>query len=228
MALGNMRNLVGTLAEQISRTLLPGMHLPAPLRALFGWIEESGLYIDRPTGERIGFLYPENELRESWTETERRGGTNIEFFAEGNINLKYWFGHERPEALNRLCVFAKTGAEGSMAAFWLAPNGDQKIVHLGSGSGSVMVCTLANDAVDFVRLLASGYDEICWGREFSSPPPSTGSFVVHPNKKFQQWVLARFPGGIPLTGLDIVKNPDDMGNMGSADPFNQWVNQNVA
>ena len=219
---------MGVLEDQITRTLLPGMYLPQPLKALFGWIEANGLYIDRPTGERIGFLFPEGELRDSWTETERYGGTNIEFFAEGNVNLKYWFGHERHEVINRLCVFAKTGAEGSMAALWLCPNGEQKIVHLGSGSGSVMVCVLADDPVDFVRLLAIGYDEICWGSEFSSPPPSTGSFIVHANKKFQQWVLTTFPGGIPSTGLDVVKNPDDMGDNDSTDPFNRWVAQNVA
>ncbi|PAU51959.1 SMI1/KNR4 family protein [Pseudomonas sp. PIC25] len=218
---------MGTLEQQICRTLLPGMHLPQPLRTLFSWIEENHLYIDRPSGERIGFLFPEDELRASWTDTERQGGTNISFFAEGNVNLKYWFGHERPEVLNRLCVFAKTGDEGSMAAFWLAPNGEQKIVHLGSGSGSVMVCTLADDPVDFLRLLAIGYDEICWGSEFSAPPRSDGEFTVHPNAHYQQWVQATFPGEIPRTGLEIVKHPDDMHDANSQDAFNQWVAQNA-
>ncbi|MGH8054805.1 MAG: hypothetical protein ACREP4_12890 [Stenotrophomonas sp.] len=216
------------LEEQVNGKLLPGMHLPHPLQALFNWIEGNGLYIDRPTGERIGFLFPEAELRDSWTETERKGGTNIEFFAEGNANLKYWFGHERPEVLDRLCVFAKTGAEGSMAALWLAPNGDQKFVHLGSGSGSVMTCILADDPVDFVRLLAIGYDEICWGSDFAAPPPLDGSFVVHPNIEYRQWVQATFPGVIPQIGLEIVKHPDDMGDAGSKDQFNRWVAQNVA
>ena len=219
---------MGELEKQIHRTLQPGMHLPQPLQALFDWIEDNGLYIDRPTGERIGFLFPEDELRDSWTDTERMGGTNIVFFAEGNVNLKYWFGHERPEVLTRLCVFAKTGAEGSMAAFWLAPNGDQKIVHLGSGSGSIMVCTLADDPVDFLRLLAIGYDEICWGSDFASPPPTDGSFVVHPNASYRQWVQTTFPGDIPLTGLEIVKHPEDVGATDPQDQFNQWVAQNVA
>src|SRR5215471_18447873 len=160
------------LYYEIARTLLHGMSIPKPLELLFSWIESNGLFIDAKDGQRIGFLFPENELKAKWTEKERPGGTNIGFFAEGNINLKYWFGHEKPEVLNRLCVFAKTGADGSMAAFWLDDDGKQRIVHLGSGSGSTLVCVLADDPIDFLRLLAIGYDEICWKEDFFKPPNS--------------------------------------------------------
>lgn len=231
----NLRNIgnhrVGKLEEQIGRTLMPGMHVPEPLKARFAWIEANDLYIDRPTGERIGFLYPEAELREGWTATERPGGTSIEFFAEGNVNLDYWFGHERPEVLDRLCVFAKTGGEGSMAALWLDPNDEQKIVHLGSGSGSTMVCVLAQDPIDFLRLLAIGYDEICWGDEFAWPPNSHAagdSLVVHPNVSYQEWLKTTFAVTIPQTGAEVVKHPDGMDHPDSQDPFNRWVAQNVA
>ena len=54
-----------------------------------------------------------------------------------------------------------------MAAFWLDDAGKQRIVHLGSGSGSTLVCILAEEAIDFLRLLAIGYDEICWSEVFS-------------------------------------------------------------
>src|SRR5690349_10104531 len=135
-----MEHPLSTLGEQIKQTLLPGMHLPTELEALFEWIESNGLYEDRATGERVGFLFPQQELRDGWTETERPGGTTIQFFAEGNMYLKSWFGHERAEVLNRVCVFARTGGDGSMAALWLDPSGAQKIVHLGSGSGSTLVC----------------------------------------------------------------------------------------
>lgn len=219
---------VETLEAQITRTLLPGMHLPPALQALFGWIEDNGLYIDRAEGRRIGFLFPEDALRESWTDDERQGGTQITFFAEGNANLQYWFGHARPEVIDRLCVFAKTGGEGSMAAFWLAPDGTQKIVHLGSGSGSVTVCVLADDALDFLRLLAIGYDEVCWGSELSSPPPREGEFIVHPNLPYQQWVREQFGATIPERGTEIVRHPDDMHRKDSADPFNRWVSASSA
>jgi hypothetical protein len=218
------------LEEQINRTLTTGMHMPAPLGLLFAWIEENDFYVDRAGGERVGFLFPESELRSGWTDSERPGGTNIEFFAEGNRSLGNWFGHERPEILGRLCVFAKTGAEGSMAAFWLDPFGQQKIVHLGSGSGSIMVCVLASDPIDFLRLLAVGYDEICWGNEFSVSPNlgKDRSLFVHPNTRYQEWVRTTFSVEIPITGSQVVLHPDNLGDLSSTDPFNIWVSQNVA
>src|SRR5689334_1296269 len=96
------------LYDEIARTLLSGMSIPKPFELLFSWIEGNGLFIDAEDGRRIGFLFPQEELKAGWTETERPGGTIIEFIAEGNINLRYWFGHEKPDVLNRLCVFAKT------------------------------------------------------------------------------------------------------------------------
>ena len=204
------------------------MFIPKPLELLFAWIEDNHLFIDTDPG-RIGFLYPEEKLRASWTETERPGGTIIEFFAEGNVNMKYWFGHERPEVLNRLCVFAKTGAEGSMAAFWIDNEGKQRIVHLGSGSGSILVCVLADDPVDFLRLLAIGYDEICWDENFFNPPNanlSPGGFFVHPNFEFQEWVKKTFSVTIPQTASEIVRHPSHIGNKTSNDPFCQWVEKN--
>jgi hypothetical protein len=115
-----------------------------------------------------------------------------------------------------------------MAAFWLPPDGGQKIVHLGSGSGSTMVCTLADDPVDFLRLLAIGYNEICWGSEFGAPPNADESFIVHPNVKYQQWVRETFSCDIPSTGMEIVRNPDVMEDKNPRDPFCKWVKENVA
>lgn len=213
------------LYNQVLKTLLPGMAVPEPLQKLFDWIEREGLFIDTEGG-RIGFLFPEADLKASWTERERQGGTNIEFFAEGNINLEYWFGHKKPEVMNRLCVFAKTGAEGSMAAFWLDDDGQQRIVHLGSGSGSTLVCVLADDPVDFLRLIAIGYDEICWNEMFDRPPNDeerSDGFLVHPNIAFQAWVRETFSVTIPRTASEIVKHPSEMGDTESQDPFCQWV-----
>lgn len=145
--------------------------------------------------------------------------------------MPYWFGHERLEVMNRICVFAKTGTEGSMAAFWLDDEGEQKIVHLGSGSGSAMSCVLADDPIDFIRLLAIGYDEICWNSEFSAPPNinhSVSEMFVHPNSQFQNWVKNTFSVTIPKIAIEIVEHPAEMGDVESPDPFCRWVEQNVA
>src|SRR5262245_12752519 len=217
---------MSTLEKQIERTLLPGMSVPEPLALLFGWIEEKGYFIEREN-RRIGLLYPLEKLKTDWAEMKRPGGTYIEFFAEGNIHLKHWFGHERPEILNRLCVFAKTGADGSMTAFWIDDRGRQRIVHLGSGSGSTLVCVLADDPVDFLRLLAIGYDEICWSSEFTQPPNSEGGSFVHPNVEYQNWVTQTFSVSIPKTAAEIVKHPSEMGDAESPDDFCQWVEKNI-
>jgi hypothetical protein len=210
------------LAREIRATLCPGMILPAPLERLFGWIEANGLYDDTPR-RRIGYLFPQSEMKAGWTDSGRPGGTGISFAAEGNADLRYWFRTDDPEVMRRLCVFARTGADGSMAAFWLADDGSQKIVHLGSGSGSTMLCVLADDPVDFLRLIAIGYDEICWGEELTEPPGANREFVVQPNQLFADWVGKTFGVTIPERGSDIVADPVSMDAPASSDPFWQWV-----
>lgn len=101
-------------------------------------------------------------------------GTSIELRGcTADQTLSYarsWFDESIPDPAARLWPFAQTGGEGSTAALWRDGEGRVRIVHLGSGSGSMMTCVLADDAVDFLRLLAIGYREICWNAEFGAPP----------------------------------------------------------
>lgn len=211
------------LIEQLAKDLPSKMVIPEPLKKLYQWIEKNGLYIDsEELGKRIGFLYPTDKLKESWTDGERDGGTYIEFYAESQEIFKYWFGQENDEILSRLYVFAKSGAEGSTCALWLDDNNETKIVHMGSGSGSMLCCILANDAIDFLRLLAIGYDEICWNECFALSPNSDDEFIVHPNVEYQNWVKQTFDVEIPLTALEIVKHPSEIGDRDSLDAFCLW------
>lgn len=214
------------LGQQIEATLCEGMVLPAPLERLFRWIEARQCFLDTPNG-RLGFLFPEDAMKQGWTDHGRPGGTDIDFAAEGNVNLRYWFKTSDPEVMARLCVFAKTGRDGSMAAFWLADDGSQKIVHLGSGSGSVTLCVLADEAVDFLRLLAIGYDEICWGDAYPQPPNASGEFVVEPNAPYRDWVAETFEVSIPKIATDIVRHPASMDDEHSEDVFWQWVQKHI-
>jgi hypothetical protein len=214
-----------TLVTQLQKVLPAGMELPAEMVLLYDWIEANGLYVDRPDGYRIGFLYPEKELKESWDDDGRAGGTTIEIAPGDPENFKYWFGGEPgPEVKDNLCVFAQSGADGSEAAFWRTPAGDLKIVHMGSGSGSMLNCVLAHNAVDFIRLLAIGYDEICWSEAFPYPPNEEpgNDFVVQPNGAFQEWVTSTFGVTIPKTALEIVAFPAGMDDAESEDAFFNW------
>ena len=57
---------------------------------------------------------------------------------------------------------------------------------MGSGSGSCLSCILADNTVDFLRLLAIGYDEICWEENFHLlPNENSENFIVKPNEIFQ-------------------------------------------
>lgn len=221
---------MGLLHEQLEKVLLPGMIIPEPLRLLYKWIEDHEYYTDRDDGTRFGSLFSEREIKSTQTDAERYGGTDITFVACGNSGLEHWFGHNRKEILNRLCVFATTGFDGSMAAFWLDDNNVQKIVHMGSGSGSILVCVLADDCIDFLRLIAIGYDEICWNEEFAHPPNTNiveDEEFIHPNIEFQEWVTQTFDVTIPKTALDIIKFPSEIDDSYSQDAFWQWVESSV-
>ncbi len=223
---GNNLRSRSVLGQQIGLTLCAGMVLPPPLELLFRWIESNRCFVDTPNG-RMGFLFPEAEMKQGWTKNRRPGGTDIGFAAEGNVNLRYWFKTTDPDVMNRLCVFAKSGGEGSMAAFWLADDGSQKIVHLGSGSGSATLCILANEPVDFLRLLAIGYDEICWGDEYFEPPNANREFIVGPNLAYRDWVEGTFHVTIPTRAVEIVRHPASMDDKYSEDPFWQWVKKHI-
>lgn len=224
VVLNSESKMKSKLIDQLEGVLPNQMTMPKELKLLYKWIEDNNHYVDNKNGDRIGFLYPEKKLKESWTETEREGGTQIQFAAGGTDNLKYWFGGEDNDVLkSRLCVFAQSGAEGSECALWLNDNNELKIVHMGSGSGSALSCVLADNMIDFIRLIAIGYDEICWDENFPYPPnKNDDEFIVKPNIEFQKWVQETFNVKIPETALEIVKYPATMNNESSEDNFFNW------
>ena len=56
---------------------------------------------------------------------------------------------------DRLWYVASTGADGSSVCLWLDDDGNQRIVHHGSGSGSVLYAVLPS-ALSVLRLFAVG------------------------------------------------------------------------
>ncbi len=86
-----MENL---LLAQLREALPQGMHVPSEFEALYEWIEANGFY-DDADGRRRGYLYPQDQLRQSWSDGKRDGGTEIVFFTDELKNrektLRYWF-----------------------------------------------------------------------------------------------------------------------------------------
>lgn len=212
--------------ERFEGALGGAMPLPDALGRLYDWIESEGLVVDDPDDGPVGLLFPRDRLAASLTETERAGGTLITFTPRGARGLGSWFGTDDPAVLGRVSVFAQTGADGSQAALWRDDDGRHRVVHLGSGSGSTLTCVLAEDAVDFLRLVAIGYDEICWGALFEAPPPvvaTPDAPRVLPNEPYRQWVRTSFGVEIPSRGRDIVRDPCDLDDDHPTDPFARWV-----
>ena len=213
------------LLQQLENALPKGMQIPEELRQLYQWIENNGYYSENE-GIRYGYLYPQDKLRESWKEEEREGGTDIAFSVLKNIDreevLENYYKKHKDEVRRRLLVFAQSGADGSECALWLDDEGHTQIVHIGSGSGSMMTCILVKNALDFLRLLAIGYDEICWDEDYPLPPNSNkDNTFVHPNTQYQEWVQNTFHTTIPKIGLEVA-TPHSMCDEPITDPFLKW------
>ena len=213
------------LLQQLENALPEGMQIPEELRKLYQWIEDNGYYMDAK-GVRYGWLFPEDKIKESWTDNERIGGTMITFNVDEesyrNELLEIEYKEHLDEVKRRLLVFARSGADGSECALWLDDEGRTQIVHIGSGSGSIMTCILVKNALDFLRLLAIGYDEICWDEYYSLPPNNDkNEMFVHPNTQYQEWVQNTFHTTIPKIGLEVV-TPHNMNDEPITDPFLKW------
>ena len=217
-----MKNI---LLQQLENALPKGMQIPEELRQLYQWIEDNVYYMDAK-GVRYGWLFPEDKIKESWTDNERIGGTMITFNVDEesyrNELLEIQYKEHLEEVKRRLLVFAQSGADGSECALWLDDEGRTQIVHIGSGSGSMMTCILVKNALDFLRLLAIGYDEICWDEDYPFPPNSNkDNTFVHPNTQYQEWVQNTFHTTIPAIGLEVV-TPHSMDDEVTDDPFLNW------
>jgi hypothetical protein len=98
-------------------------------------------------------------------------------------------------------------------------------VHLGSGSGSLLTCVLADNGLDFLRLLAIGYQEICWNAEFAAPPQPWYEDSDTVNAPFREWLTGTLDVTIPATALEIVREPVELGDRDTRDLFCRWVNR---
>lgn len=212
--------------DEMAASLPAGMHFPEEMALLCDWIEEHGHIVTAEDGSRIGLMHEAHASVPSDLDADVPGGTALQLMPQGGKYMARYFGVDAPEVLGRISVFAYTGGEGSMAAFWLAPDGALKIVHLGSGSGSTLLCVLADTPVDFLRLVAIGYGELCWDEKYGEPPNALieeDEPRTLPHKPFQAWVTKTFKAKIPKTASEIVKHPASMDAASSDDPFWIWV-----
>ena len=93
--------------------------------------------------------------------------------------------------------------DGSRYCIWQSDDGRQPIVFLPAAGGEA--CVLAENAVEFLRLVAIGYEdtwnEVYRGEVFAHPP-ETDDWI---HTRFQDWVSETFDVTIPEAGAVIVR-----------------------
>lgn len=183
--------------------------------ALYNWIEENG-FIEEYND---GFLY--GRISHDWEYTP-----DITFTASYQESIHHWF--DLPtvteEIASRLVIFASSGMDGSMLGLWLDDDKQVRFVHLGSGSGSMLCCIIADNARDFLSLLAIGYAEVGDVYDFSLPPEELGD-KPKLNTLFLDWLKREFYITRPRNASLIVKRPAEIGSKIAKDPFCQWCNK---
>lgn len=195
---------------------------PEPLVRFFHWLEDNSLAARSPyDGQWYAKLDPAIE----------RACITVAPVDEQFATA--WFHDENAETAERLAVFIQTGGDGSRAGLWKADDGKLCFVHHGSGSGSTLLCKLTDDPIDFLRLLAIGYEELCWETAFSVTPAeayrqSWGDEDDIPQgpavpEQFQRWVIDSFHVTIPRTASEIITSCSGMDDAESDDPFWNWI-----
>jgi hypothetical protein len=161
-----------------------------------------------------GFPFPaELEMLCDWVD---QNGSPISgyfrmFADEGKDAITYWMGFDN--ANKHLGVFGST-PDGSMYALWNdGSDSSYKVVHLGSEGDNLLV--LSHNFVDFLRLLAIGYDEIGNCDLTITPQENDGYDEDMENPRFAAWVSTTFNVTIPRTGDEIVNIYDKS--------FDNWV-----
>lgn len=201
--------------------------VPQPIRAFFEWIETNDLARRYPDGRLYALIDPALE------------NSCLGISPPDPDHARLWTGAKAPDIGRRLVPFCQTGGDGSYAAFWADDAGKTHIVHLGSGSGSTMIGVMVDDAADFLRLLAIGYDELCWPEQHAMTPEEIHE-EEYPEEDYEgmegerpappakpealcAWVSEAFGVTIPERASEIMGELPDMDGDAGSDPFARWL-----
>ena len=218
-------------ADKLIASFPAGMALPDELIAWFRWLDEQGLYRNFD-GEGFPHVLIDPAMEKS----------SVYLTMVDPEHIGYWLGNHDLAIAARVAPFCRTGGDGSYAAVWLDDQGATQFVHLGSGSGSTMTGIMADNTADFLRLLAIGYDELCWPEIHELTPRTLyddrfeeieadygaeearndlGEFTEP--AALRKWVATTFNATIPDTASEIMPDMANMDADTSNDPFWLWT-----
>lgn len=182
------------LSKLFAPNLPPGMSIPEPLDRAWTWMEAKGWGFENTNGyfltpyagtAELGIVFSPTETLTGWFEPEE-------------------IGHDR------LFPLGQTDGTGSFAALWRDPSDEPRVVVLGSEGERLY---LADDAVDFLRLLAIGYLELN-SYSIDEAPIEDDEESVAALAEFRAWVEQEFDVSVPPQWSVLVP-----------DPFDAWVSE---
>ncbi len=207
-------------SDEVAAAFPAANPLPSLLRQAIELMEAHGCVRTVRSGARYMTLHPEPEFSDIST-------TSIH--VPDPTDTRAWTNSDDPAVNERLVIFLRTGGDGSWAGLWLDDAGEQRIVHLGSGSGSVMLCVLTQTIEDLLRLLAIGYDELCWPEQFVVTPRQIKDADYEdadyppPPRLFREHLERTLGLSIPPRAKEIVHSTASMDDEESSDPFWNWL-----
>ncbi|WP_271103102.1 hypothetical protein [Pseudomonas tohonis] len=207
-------------SDEVAAAFPAANPMPSLLRQAIELMEAHGCVRTLRSGARYMTLHPEPEFSDIST-------TSIH--VPDPTDTRAWTNSDDPAVNERLVIFLRTGGDGSWAGLWLDDAGEQRIVHLGSGSGSVMLCVLTQTIEDLLRLLAIGYDELCWPEQFGVTPQQIKDADYEdadyppPPRLFREHVERTLGLSIPPRAKEIVHSTASMDDGESSDPFWNWL-----
>ena len=219
---------ISPFADYMCQGIPEALVMPSELIALFNWIDKARLVHEYPEipsvikSKRYGVL-----IADTYASSKKLtiSGNCVSFERDDKKTVQYWFNSTNPEIFERLFIFCRTCDDGSMAALWLDDEGQTRIVHMGSGSGSTWVGLIGETPVDFLRFLAIPYPEHCWPEHFDFTPDELeiGEHPL-PNEPYQKWVIDTFKTTIPQKARQIIAVSPQMGEaQQGSDAFSRWV-----
>ena len=204
-------------AVEMAASFPEGLAPPTELMDFFRWQEANGLDVI------------EGDLRYAFLDPDQPNSCMYAMPVDPRY-VETWYGDAEQAVRARLAPFLRSGGDGSVVALWQDDAGDLAFVHMGSGSGSTLLGILTRNPVDFLRLIAIGYDELCWPEWFTQTPEQAHNDAYRGvderpyqhRRKLRDWVEQRFGVRVPATASAIVAQVSEMDDAESNDEFWNW------
>lgn len=188
------------LEQHLRARLSPGRHLPEPLTRVWSYMESQGWGGADAHGDPFLTAYP--------------GDRQLGAVFSATLTTRGYLDPEAPGA-DRLLPIAETDGSGGFAAIWYDEADNPRFFWFSSEGGEPQ--RIAENPVDFLRLIAVGYPELvdwAWGAppeffddldddddEASQPDPAEA------HRGFREWVQTEF--GVEVPGQwDVEGDPE--------------------